>query len=50
MHGVCYKFGSVTDTKLSSDWDWDWDWDLALGTWDVGNLNREYPQSQEMTL
>ena len=25
-------------------------WDLGPGTWDLGNKNREYPQSQEMTV
>ena len=39
--------------KLSSDWDWDLGlgtWDLGLGTWDLGLGNREYPQSQVMTV
>ena len=39
--------------KLSSDWDWDLrlgTWDLKPGTWNLGNGNREYPQSQEMTV
>ena len=41
----------VGDEVLSSDWDWGpGTCDLRPGTWEMGNGNREYPQSQEMTV